>query len=234
MVTICGVEADYDAERMSFDDAVDLLAQKGITAIVYTSPWHAEDRQRWRVLCPLSQEMPPGRRDHFLGRLNGLLRGIFAGESWTLSQAYYYGSVNRNPSHRVEVIDGHAIDAHDDLDMIWLGESAGPAQAAANGNASQDTRHDAELIRCIVTCEHLHVELVALSERYVARGIPSRVIADLLRGMMLSHPEASRDERWLDRYQDIGRTVARIPETRLIRLCAVTRGATVFQRNRRT
>jgi hypothetical protein len=39
VLAISGVEGDYDAERMSFDDAVDLLEQQGIAAIVYTSRW---------------------------------------------------------------------------------------------------------------------------------------------------------------------------------------------------
>ena len=102
VLAISGVEADYDGEVMTFGEAYDLLEKQGIASIVYTSPSHTEDAPRWRVAVPFSEEMPPQRRSHQLGRLNGLFRGIFSGESWTLSQSYYFGSVNRNPSHRAQ------------------------------------------------------------------------------------------------------------------------------------
>ena len=55
---------------------------------------------------PLSQNYPPEVREKFVARVNGLFGGKLAPESFVLSQAYLYGSVNNNPNHRVEVIDG--------------------------------------------------------------------------------------------------------------------------------
>lgn len=206
VLAITGIEADYDAERMTFDEAQDILEKQGILALLYTSPSHTEDAPHWRALCPLSSELPPERRNHQLGRLNGLFRGIFAGESWTLSQSYYFGSVANNPSHRVEIIDGTPIDQHDDLDQIWLGKpGAGHSAISATG----DAREDAELIRCIVTGEHFHVELCALAARYIGRNIPPDTVEELLRGIMLAlHGEGDRDERWFDRYYSIPELVA--------------------------
>ncbi len=209
VLAISGIEGDYDDARMSFEDARALLEKQGVTSILYTSPSHTEDAPRWRVLCPLSEEMPPARRNHQLGRLNGLFRGIFAGESWTLSQSYYFGSVNRNSSHRVEIIEGQPIDAHDDLDEIWQGKpGASKAAADAGEHVNAETREDAELIRCVVTGEHLHVELCALAARYIGRNIPTATVEEMLRGLMLSHPEGARDERWHDRYESIAELVA--------------------------
>ena len=34
-----------------------------------------------------------------VARLNGVLGGILSAESFTLSQSYYYGSINHNPAH---------------------------------------------------------------------------------------------------------------------------------------
>ncbi len=90
---ISGIEADYDLEKISFSDAVDILEQAFLTGIVYTSASHTEGRPRWRVLCPLSLGHPPEQRSRLLARLNGVFGGVFSNESWTLSQAYYYGSV---------------------------------------------------------------------------------------------------------------------------------------------
>jgi hypothetical protein len=113
------------------------------------------------------------------------------------------------PWHRVEVIDGTPIDQHDDLDRIWLGKP-GAAKAAAQADqlVRSDTREDCELIKRVVTGEGFHVELTALSARYVGRGIPGGTVEEVLRGMMLSHPEGARDERWLDRYYSIDGLVA--------------------------
>lgn len=209
LLAISGIEADYDGERMPFDAACELLERQGIASVVYTSPSHTEDAPRWRVLCPLSEEMPPARRDHQLGRLNGLFRGIFSTESWTLSQAYYFGSINQNPSHRVELIEGLPIDAHDDLDEIWRGKpGASKNTDGANQLGTHEDREDAELVRCIATGDHWHVELCALAARYIGRDIPATTVEGLLRGMMLAHPEVVRDERWLDRFNSIDALVA--------------------------
>jgi hypothetical protein len=131
MLSISGVEADYDGEKISFDEAVEILEKAGIEAIVYTSPSHMREGHgpRWRILCRLSKEYPPEHREHFLNRLAGLFRDgnvtVLAPESWTPSQAYYFGAVDYNPEHRVKLIEGEELDELDDLDLIALGKPAG-------------------------------------------------------------------------------------------------------------
>jgi hypothetical protein len=127
VLAISGVEADYDQELITFDEALETLTGQGVASVLYTSPSHTEDSPRWRVLCPLSGEQPPDQRRHMLGRLNGLFRGIFSHESWVLSQSYYFGSVRNNPSHRVELIEGLPIDRHGDLDEARIGPGTFPA-----------------------------------------------------------------------------------------------------------
>ena len=123
MLAITGIEVDYDGEAVSVEEAVQLLGNRsGIQSLVYTSPRHTEDAPRWRVLCPLSREHAPNERERFVGRLNGLFGGgIFAGESFTLSQADHFGCISNNPLHRVEVIGGNPIDEHLELDANWMG-----------------------------------------------------------------------------------------------------------------
>lgn len=131
---ISGIEADYDGAEVSFDEAVEIAEKEGLQAIIYTSPSHTPEKPRWRILCPTSLEMSPEMRATLIGRVNGLYHGIFASESWTLSQSYYYGSVNRSPHHRVEVIEGQTIDELDELDEIAIGKPAGTT-GNANGAA---------------------------------------------------------------------------------------------------
>src|SRR3954451_24256748 len=176
IIAISGIEADYDNGSVTVDEACERLIKQGVASVVYTSPSHTEKAPRWRVLCPLSEEMPPHLREVMVGRLNGLFRGMLAAESFTLSQSYYYGSVDRNPSHRVEMIEGFHIDLHDDLDLVWLGKAGTSARTGAEANAGREAREDAELIRCVVTGEHFHVEICALAARYIGRKVPSETV----------------------------------------------------------
>jgi len=145
VTAVTGVEADYDGEATSFDDACEVIRRAGVAAILYTSPSHSETRPRWRVLCPFAVDgpetagLPPARRETMMRRLAGLFArsgAELAPESWTLSQAYYYGGVvngeGRGP--RVELIEGATIDRRHDLDDAAV-SSPKEAQRAAR-------RHD--------------------------------------------------------------------------------------------
>jgi hypothetical protein len=103
-----GVEADYDRQEVGFETAVEIAEKAGLGCILYTSPSHTDVRPRWRILAPAKHTTPPQDRAPLLARLNGLYGGIFAAESWTVSQAYYFGSVVGNPTHRVELLDEDA------------------------------------------------------------------------------------------------------------------------------
>src|SRR4051794_28063551 len=116
VLAISGVEGDYDAEKLSVDEAIALLRNAGVAGMIYTSPSHTEDAPRWRVLCPLSADWAPDTRAAFTARLNGVFGGALSPESFILSQSYYFGCVNDNPSHRVELIDGAYLDERPDLD----------------------------------------------------------------------------------------------------------------------
>lgn len=113
VLTISGVEADYDGERVSFDRTVEIARQAGLRCLVYTSPSHAPEKPRWRVLAPLSQETLPADRYGLVSRLNGLYGGIFAPESWTLSQSFFYGRIDGAPAPQVEIVEGAPIDLLD-------------------------------------------------------------------------------------------------------------------------
>ena len=123
VVSISGIEADYDDEVMSFDEATEILEVARLSALLYTSPSHTEDNPRWRVLCPTSRDLPPEQRARLLGRLNGSFGDVFAPESFALSQSYYYGSVNRNAAHRAVIVAGDCIDLRDDLDVDAIGNA---------------------------------------------------------------------------------------------------------------
>lgn len=115
VVMLSGIEADYDAEVMTPAEAVSRLSAARLAALVYTSPSHRIDRPRWRVLCPLSEWIDPRERRALVGRLNGVLGGTLSLESFTLSQAYYYGHVDGSADHGTWLVDGRYIDEAPEL-----------------------------------------------------------------------------------------------------------------------
>ncbi len=93
ILAVSGIEGDYDGGKVSLEIAAGLLALHGIEAALYSTPSHTPQAPRWRVACPLSCEHLPASRRDLVARLNGALGGILAPESFTLSQAYYFGKV---------------------------------------------------------------------------------------------------------------------------------------------
>lgn len=118
LIAVDGVEGDYDDGVVSVADACERLRQANLAAIVYTTPSHAPDAPRWRVLAPTSEPLTPDEREAMCERLNGALGGVLARESFTRSQAYYFGAVGEGAHHDVRVIDGRAIDAAPDVARI--------------------------------------------------------------------------------------------------------------------
>jgi predicted P-loop ATPase len=208
LLTVTGIEADYDAEQVSFEEAVDRLTNAGVLGIVYTSPSHTEDKQRWRVLCPLSAPAAPDTRAKMLGRLNGLYRGIFSGESWTLSQSYYFGSVASNPSHRVEVVEGTPIDLHDDLDEIWTGKpNTAAAKADGFGTLRSGRLHEPEAMAEITSGASYHAAALRLIGRWAFDGVPVVDACQRLFAAMDAVDAKLKDGRWQRRYRDIERCI---------------------------
>ena len=108
LIEVTGVEGDYDAGERTVEWAAHRL--RGIEALVYTTASHSVERPRWRVLAPFSTGREPGTRDSMVSRVNGVLEGVLAQESWNLSQAYYYGSVRGRPLCEVIRVEGTPID----------------------------------------------------------------------------------------------------------------------------
>lgn len=212
--TIYGLEADYDGEEMSFDQALEILTKAGVLAIIYTSPSHTEDAPRWRVLAFFSMGHAPEKRDMLFGRLNGLFKGIFSVESWTLSQSYYFGPVNRNPSHRVEIVDGEPIDLLDELTMGWMGKPGfKPRVVKTDGKAIPHPHamrygqlDEAAVIHDLITGASMHGPLVRLAGKWARERKPYMVAREEL----VDHFDACDDDlkatpRWQERRADLDR-----------------------------
>ena len=116
LLAITGIELDYDRAEIKFNDAVKTTRKARLRGMLYTSANYSDAKPRWRILLPTSIQLPPDQRAKLVARVNGLYGGTFSDESFTLSTAYYFGSVNNNPEHRAVVTEGVYIDQRDDLD----------------------------------------------------------------------------------------------------------------------
>jgi putative DNA primase/helicase len=152
--SVTGAEGDYDAEVVPFDRAVELVRQSGLNALLYTSPSNTPDKPRWRILCPSSRSLPPDERVKLVARVNGVLGGVLAGQSFTLSQAYYFGHINGGSDYRIEVINGSDfIDLRAVLDAGAIfkkrestANAAGDSATNNSSKAQSDKQADPDLI----------------------------------------------------------------------------------------
>lgn len=129
VTAIDGIEGDHDTGTLMPADAAQRLRKAGVAALIYTSPSHTPERPRWRVLAPLSRSMPPEHRERLCARLQGVLGGALAPESFALSQSYYYGGVEGGTVPETLLIDGTGIDTLDRLDAGALDKRGKPYAA---------------------------------------------------------------------------------------------------------
>jgi hypothetical protein len=120
------------------EQAVEMLERAGVRAVLHSSASSTPEKPRWRVLCPLSEKRTPDARAALVARLNGVLGGILANESFTLSQSYYVGRVPGGTYTTAvtfeDADEGSCIDELDDLDELAIGRpSAGVPVAGAGG-----------------------------------------------------------------------------------------------------
>lgn len=136
MLTIEGIEGDYDGEYMSIAEAEQRIRTAGLAAVIYTSPSHQSDKPRYRVLFPTSQPLPPVEHERLIARGNGVLGGALSVESFALSQSYYYGTAKRIKDKdgtwrdgvpvEITLVEGRAIDLADDLEATPLDKHGMP------------------------------------------------------------------------------------------------------------
>jgi RecA-family ATPase len=203
VISINGVELDYDKKQIPFTQAVGIIKQARLQALLYTTPSHTDEQPKWRILLPTSKELPPTERGQLVARVNGLFGGIFDPASFTLSQSYYFGSVNNNRAHRAEIVDGEFIDLRSDLDQRAMHRDAGPKKS----NSTTGSQDWAPLLENIHADRELHDSTRDLAAKLIAAGTDPGACVNLLRGSM-QQSTAPRDRRWQDRFDDIPNLVA--------------------------
>ena len=146
MVSISGVEVDYDAGDIPPNRAADMFAEAGISALIFTTASHKQPGKgnRWRGLFPTSRDFDSSDREQFVARINGIAGGKIDPASFTQSQAFYYGNVEGGTPVKTYLIEGDCIDVAGRLDDRALGRDGKPYEKrrdrGANDNQEGPTR----------------------------------------------------------------------------------------------
>jgi hypothetical protein len=196
MIALTGVEFDYDGGTVSFEAGCQILREAGIQGIAYTSPRHSATVAKWRILCPFSRELPLNQHHQMVARLNGLYDGIFDPVCFTLSQSYYYSSINGNPLHQAVLIDGTPLDLHHELDKGARGKTRGGTVEKGGQHGAYD---EAGLIKQMMSSESYHPAAKDLLARWAWEGRSFAEASDAIKAIFDAVPEDKRDERWHDR-----------------------------------
>lgn len=123
---VTGVALDYDDKKISFNTAVGKLRRARLKFLAYTSPSYTKKEPKWRLVLPTSRALmgTPAWCDEthkaLISRVGSVFGAdIFSGETWTLSQAYFYGRVDGKAKPRIVVQhDGDFIDRRGDLGAV--------------------------------------------------------------------------------------------------------------------
>ena len=148
-------------------------------------------------------------------RLNGVLGGVLHRESWTLSQAYYFGRV-KGVDFELAIGPGdECIDEADELEPgLPYHPNAGRSTAtrtAKSGKSRPDyvALSEFELLDLLQTSEHYHGPASELARRWAYQGI---LQADTESNLIVAFdkvPAAQRDRKWSKGKSSVGRWVQR-------------------------
>ena len=114
---ISGIEIDYDGEVVSIDEGAELLRAACIEAVLYSTPRSSHAQPHWRAICPLLKPRKPSERGEFVALINSALGGIAAPESFTTSQAFYFGAVE-GTAYEWRHVEGCPVDDGPDLVLL--------------------------------------------------------------------------------------------------------------------
>jgi hypothetical protein len=121
VISIDGIEGDYDGGQMPIEVAAGKLKAADVAALLYESPSSTPENPRWRVISPCSTSLHPGERAALVARLQGVLGGVLDNVSFNLSQSFYFGNIEGKPPIKTALVDGLYIDDALDLDATAIG-----------------------------------------------------------------------------------------------------------------
>ena len=180
VLEVTGIEGDYDDEVMTPESALAKLEEYGLVATIAPTFSNTADKPRWRVLTPLSEPVTPSERLRYVEALNGILGGVLARESATLSQSYYVGvpeSADYTVKHTFDDPTGSKGVTLDALGMtgvsledLRVSFRSKASNTAASGADPFDDSGWSDWVQDLVSCDAIHPALVRIAAHCVAKG----------------------------------------------------------------
>lgn len=208
--SVTGIECDYDAENYPPEKAAQLLESAGVKCLITTTSSHTKEKPRWRILAPCSApfegESPDDRREYRRRHIRKIentlgVPGLFANESNTLSQGFYFGRVDGAPFEYF-VVDGEYID-HCDLDgKRYENDTEHVVQQKIDARERFDV---VEAVRSLFAEENYHQNIIRMAARYIAKGSKPEAVIEMLQSIMLASP--NKGDKWQARFDYIPTSV---------------------------
>jgi hypothetical protein len=209
VTSVTGCELDYDEGSMTMEEAAARFRDAGVCALLYKTPGSTLEHPRWRGVFPFAQSYS-GSTDAMKAYRAGavtaaveILGEPVANESYTLSQAFYFGVVEGKEWNCVDTL-GKCIDEVYDIE-VFINRPG--SQGKSNRKVNSDDRLDVvAAIKEISTGAVFHTNLTRLAAHYVALGMKRAPVLSELTQFMNKSQDAGT-ERWDKRMNDLPRLV---------------------------
>lgn len=216
VTAVSGVEGDYDGSQvpMPMQHAADILSSFGVSALLYTTASNTLDDPHWRVIAPLSVTLEGSeselreQRAHWVGVLNALFGGVLKGESFALSQCFYFGPIENAPAPEIIRVSGVCIDQLEDLPEPIIASTV-------RTETTRKQRDDKALsdLTGIIDGAHIYNTTLGYTARLVAKGVPADEVHVLVSGFLRCHREAwNNDEKQQARFDEVMQKLPRMIE----------------------
>ncbi|UNC14753.1 AAA family ATPase [Acidiphilium multivorum] len=156
VLAISAIVVEHDSGTITLAEARATMAAARVGGLIYATPSHAPDAPRWRLICPLSSDLPREQHRGLVDRLNAVLNGALAQESWTVSQPYFFGFVSGKPKEWLAV-EGGFLDQQVDFEAGGITSNEIQSLAAPVAKtAAELSAFDPEWLRRLImqTGEH--------------------------------------------------------------------------------
>jgi hypothetical protein len=136
-----------------------------------------------------------------------LLGGVLSGESFTLSQCYFFGNITDKPPAEISRLSGCCLDQ---LEAIPKPEFPKEKEPAINGAGP----HPGATLEGLATGEHIYNNTRDYAARLIAKGLTPEETLDLLRGYLLGHKGAwEANGKQIERWQEVWEKLPRMVES---------------------
>jgi len=202
--TITGVVLDHDAGTMSYDDALSAVTIERLRCLIRESSTPG----RWHLLVPFSEPVAPrdgaqarALLEVIVGKVQGLLNAVVAStESVSPSQIFYIGDVTG--SQRCEEVDG------DFIDMIKVSHPIPGTTPKLDREGKVFVWSEGDDPRTFITRGvDYHHGTLEMSYRLFRDGLSEEEVFEAINAAFDEVPEDQRDTRWVDRHDDVARTI---------------------------